>query len=138
MCLHDVIGWSIFFFFKQKTAYEMRISDWSSDVCSSDPSDAKAGRAGRNLPLRVRVSGCRHLLVPPAPAQLRAGRPRSLWAFDRRRALDARSRPRPIGHAWCREIVCQYEQITVVEVSVQNKEHSHSKNSIAKTTIDDT
>src|SRR3546814_6077282 len=30
------------FFFKQKTAYEMRISDWSSDVCSSDlmPTDA--------------------------------------------------------------------------------------------------
>src|SRR3546814_5446958 len=26
----------IFFFFKQRTAYEMRISDWSSDVCSSD------------------------------------------------------------------------------------------------------
>src|SRR3546814_2454674 len=35
----------LFFFFKQKTAYEMRISDWSSDVCSSDlvsgtPTDA--------------------------------------------------------------------------------------------------
>src|SRR3546814_15934766 len=30
-----VIDW-FFFFFKQKTAYEMRISDWSSDVCSSD------------------------------------------------------------------------------------------------------
>src|SRR3546814_9653118 len=29
-----------FFFFKQKTAYEMRISDWSSDVCSSDLPDA--------------------------------------------------------------------------------------------------
>src|SRR3546814_12346945 len=28
--------WCFFFFFKQKTAYEMRISDWSSDVCSSD------------------------------------------------------------------------------------------------------
>src|SRR3546814_3087038 len=27
---------TLFFFFKQKTAYEMRISDWSSDVCSSD------------------------------------------------------------------------------------------------------
>src|SRR3546814_8452391 len=27
---------SFFFFFKQKTAYEVRISDWSSDVCSSD------------------------------------------------------------------------------------------------------
>src|SRR3546814_1243090 len=30
-----------FFFFKQKTAYEMRISDWSSDVCSSDLKPAK-------------------------------------------------------------------------------------------------
>src|SRR3546814_2433071 len=29
------VSW-FFFFFKQKTAYEMRISDWSSDVCSSD------------------------------------------------------------------------------------------------------
>src|SRR3546814_6933126 len=31
-----------FFFFKQKTAYEMRISDWSSDVCSSDLMAARA------------------------------------------------------------------------------------------------
>src|SRR3546814_15018918 len=34
----------IFFFFKQKTAYEMRISDWSSDVCSSDISTCGAAR----------------------------------------------------------------------------------------------
>src|SRR3546814_9554841 len=34
----------IVFFFKQKTAYEMRISDWSSDVCSSDLSDARTGQ----------------------------------------------------------------------------------------------
>src|SRR3546814_7418998 len=33
LCLMSVL---FFFFFKQKTAYEMRISDWSSDVCSSD------------------------------------------------------------------------------------------------------
>src|SRR3546814_5328845 len=33
------------FFFKQKTAYEMRISDWSSDVCSSDLVGAFGGRA---------------------------------------------------------------------------------------------
>src|SRR3546814_9564794 len=33
-----------FFFFKQKTAYEMRISDWSSDVCSSDLLPLKARR----------------------------------------------------------------------------------------------
>src|SRR3546814_3285264 len=32
----------LFFFFKQKTAYEMRISDWSSDVCSSDLQSASS------------------------------------------------------------------------------------------------
>src|SRR3546814_2005215 len=37
MCELDVcVVVFVFFFFKQKTAYEMRISDWSSDVCSSD------------------------------------------------------------------------------------------------------
>src|SRR3546814_2687221 len=40
MCLYMMyvifIVLCFFFFFKQKTAYEMRISDWSSDVCSSD------------------------------------------------------------------------------------------------------
>src|SRR3546814_17033096 len=34
----------LFFFFKQKTAYEMRISDWSSDVCSSDLRRGQAER----------------------------------------------------------------------------------------------
>src|SRR3546814_5373744 len=53
-----------FFFFKQKTAYEMRISDWSSDVCSSDLSvnmplikgfsvvGVRAGEYGRRFPER--------------------------------------------------------------------------------------
>src|SRR3546814_4815654 len=36
----------MFFFFKQKTAYEMRISDWSSDVCSSDLDKALGDRIG--------------------------------------------------------------------------------------------
>src|SRR3546814_5170028 len=35
MIVYDIVLF-VFFFFKQKTAYEMRISDWSSDVCSSD------------------------------------------------------------------------------------------------------
>src|SRR3546814_3970253 len=35
-----------FFFFKQKTAYEMRISDWSSDVCSSDLAAQMRGDEG--------------------------------------------------------------------------------------------
>src|SRR3546814_4972242 len=45
-----------FFFFKQKTAYEMRISDWSSDVCSSDldrsAAREEAGRKERRVDLR--------------------------------------------------------------------------------------
>src|SRR3546814_2677598 len=35
-CVICLVFYYIFFFFKQKTAYELRISDWSSDVCSSD------------------------------------------------------------------------------------------------------
>src|SRR3546814_8192977 len=38
LCMYVIVDYLsvMFFFFKQKTAYEMRISDWSSDVCSSD------------------------------------------------------------------------------------------------------
>src|SRR3546814_5735411 len=49
--LHDVLSddtlyfFSVFFF-KQKTAYEMRISDWSSDVCSSDLKTIGGPRSG--------------------------------------------------------------------------------------------
>src|SRR3546814_17990913 len=47
----------VFFFFKQKTAYEMRISDWSSDVCSSDLAAYLAQRIialeGRNRVIRM-------------------------------------------------------------------------------------
>src|SRR3546814_3321199 len=48
MCLNLCVLWCLFFFFffKQKTAYEMRISDWSSDVCSSDLACSK--RADNN------------------------------------------------------------------------------------------
>src|SRR3546814_4774554 len=46
-----------FFFFKQKTAYEMRISDWSSDVCSSDlVVVARALRRQRHLALNLDVA----------------------------------------------------------------------------------
>src|SRR3546814_9447195 len=58
-------GWSsgLCFFVKQKTAYEMRISDWSSDVCSSDLQAVvdrdqihqQAGRAGAEAALDQRI-----------------------------------------------------------------------------------
>src|SRR3546814_1612718 len=41
----------LFFFFKQKTAYEMRISDWSSDVCSSDLPAGGRGAVVNGMPL---------------------------------------------------------------------------------------
>src|SRR3546814_8704071 len=41
------------FFFKQKTAYEMCISDWSSDVCSSDLPDMMSGSSAKKIRLRT-------------------------------------------------------------------------------------
>src|SRR3546814_7489575 len=69
-------------FFKQKTAYEMRISDWSSDVCSSDLSTS--------ISVWQRLTSARHtgcdVHSHPAP----------------------RHDPGQIGRASCRERVCQY------------------------------
>src|SRR3546814_6268351 len=85
----------VFFFFKQKTAYEMRISDWSSDVCSSDletspvstqtlpddPLEARIETVGRVMPhLEVKI-------VDEAGRTVARGE---------------------IGRASCRERVCQY------------------------------
>src|SRR3546814_5707102 len=51
----------MFFFFKQKTAYEMRISDWSSDVCSSDLAEGRPVIEELSLtltgPERVAIAG---------------------------------------------------------------------------------
>src|SRR3546814_4633309 len=56
----------MFFFFKQKTAYEMRISDWSSDVCSSDLRLQPRDRSQR--------AGAAHLYVDCVQHRLRAFR----------------------------------------------------------------
>src|SRR3546814_17019631 len=51
----------MFFFFKQKTAYEMRISDWSSDVCSSDLRvGEQRSRPARAQELIIERAGHRH------------------------------------------------------------------------------
>src|SRR3546814_6252668 len=47
---------SFFFFVKQKTAYEMRISDWSSDVCSSDLINPLALHPARYIDPRIEIS----------------------------------------------------------------------------------
>src|SRR3546814_6885310 len=56
-----------FFFFKQKTAYEMRISDWSSDVCSSDL------RHFRSLFTTLFQGGSAHLALVDSDDPLEAG-----------------------------------------------------------------
>src|SRR3546814_1713375 len=52
----------VIFFFKQKTAYEMRISDWSSDVCSSD---LGASRHSHRRARAARAARCGPVLSPP-------------------------------------------------------------------------
>src|SRR3546814_5239019 len=106
----------MFCFFKQKTADEMRISDWSSDVCSSD-------LIARAIPVRRCNAGARVEAVELAQ-ELRA----LFWRDARERLAVAgqsltdivglarddvrhcRLHPpiRQIGRASCRERVCQY------------------------------
>src|SRR3546814_2038415 len=57
------------FFFKQKTAYEMRISDWSSDVCSSDLCLSRLLVAGRTW---IKLCGYRASQAGPPYADLQA------------------------------------------------------------------
>src|SRR3546814_4261362 len=61
--LHTVLLILVFFFVKQKTAYERRMSDWSSDVCSSDlrPRSAHPGRGASRTHRQADCSDCRTL-----------------------------------------------------------------------------
>src|SRR3546814_2608781 len=98
------------FFFKQKTAYEMRISDWSSDVCSSDL------LVGLGLWVRLKLT------ETPAFAEAKAKAPpprvpfASLFRHHMRATLAGTFAVVTcfaifyieIGRASCRERVCQY------------------------------
>src|SRR3546814_10526138 len=98
-----------FFFFKQKTAYEMRISDWSSDVFSSDL--VTVHRSPVYLPRKFNaITRMLHYgsfaLACLGPAL------RAAWA----------NKPDlEIGRAACRERVCQYEYISACGVSLIKK-----------------
>src|SRR3546814_20017126 len=99
---------SCFFFVKQKTAYEMRISDWSSDVCSSDLATNEAGRQPCGL------VGGKDFLHHGQPGQAGIG--------DQQRPLPAEvPAGLQIGRASCRERVCQYVSISVVAVSLKKQ-----------------
>src|SRR3546814_3387625 len=98
-----VVVFMIFVFFKQKTAYEMRISDWSSDVCSSDlsPTSEWDTAAGHSVLLAAggRVDG-------PDGNPLAYGK----QAFINRGFVATagwKAPPIEIGRASLRERVCQ-------------------------------
>src|SRR3546814_8914874 len=91
-----------FFFFKQKTAYEMRISDWSSDVCSSDlPFKGDVETAERDT---VAGSGRDQRLS----GVCRIGRHTQNGDRDAEVRQDHAPDVQQIGRASCRERVCQY------------------------------
>src|SRR3546814_5817158 len=104
-----------FFFFKQKTAYEMRISDWSSDVCSSDLAmeaglDIVSGLHTRLTSIPALVEAARRtgrrlidVRTPPPSIPIATGRKRS-----GKRLLTVGTDCAPLGRASCRARVCQY------------------------------
>src|SRR3546814_9222609 len=83
----------MFFFFKQKTAYEMRISDWSSDVCSSDLFWIEGGRHVTRL-TRSRVPRFCFVVVgerEPEPLPACSARPIGERLYDDNRLYRCRN-----------------------------------------------
>src|SRR3546814_20482224 len=102
-----------FFFFKQKTAYEMRISDWSSDVCSSDlqggqrltPEDIALQR---RLAAQQMQQGADFSPIGHWSQGLARVAPGLFGGMRERRADTASEANAEIGRASCRERECQY------------------------------
>src|SRR3546814_9631960 len=95
----------VFFFFKHKTAYEMRISDWSSDVCSSD----LACRYSRMTRSRTRARTTWTASTP------------NCSAVTRTVLVVAAGTRWQLGRASRRERVCQYVSVSVVGVLLKKQ-----------------
>src|SRR3546814_8423091 len=100
-----------FFFFKQKTAYEMRISDWSSDVCSSDRTAPEIGHGGHAVDVGDPDPAPLDLDQPflaqgaQGPVHVHAAQAQHVGKLDLRQGqLEGME----IGRASCRERVWQY------------------------------
>src|SRR3546814_10735754 len=100
----------MFFFFKQKTAYEMRISDWSSDVCSSDLLTQISAAFGE-----VHAAIAYLVSVFPELSEWKSVIDRLIGFQARLDNVEVTSQVRheqqasgQIGRASCRERVCQY------------------------------
>src|SRR3546814_1898442 len=99
-----------FFFFKQKTAYEMRISDWSSDVCSSDLIETRGiqnvGDLSALAPgLQISKTASNSTISQITIRGLSQINPAIYWDPAVGVYVDGVYK---IGRASCRERVCQY------------------------------
>src|SRR3546814_1257008 len=111
---------SLCFFSKQKTAYELRISDWSSDVCSSDLVRLVARRldvAGPDIDLKGGNAEGRALRRPDFRRKIGEGRKVVSGQRGRQGELATRHlhavaavarKTHQLGRASCRERVCPY------------------------------
>src|SRR3546814_16417261 len=109
-----------FFFFKQKTAYEMRISDWSSDVCSSDlvpptaisSTPTNAGNSPASVSQRIFdmgvVRNLRQVAADDAGVDIAFRADVHAGLAQRQKSIPARGFYDEIGRASCRERVWQY------------------------------
>src|SRR3546814_15666081 len=102
----------------------MRISDWSSDVCSSDLTQSAWFHRGR---IERRIANAKfHIIEPHDDMGLLKPETKlaaSQWFFDMLRDLGrAQAQAREIGRATWRGRVCQYGEIPVVAVSFKNKD----------------
>src|SRR3546814_13298081 len=126
----------LFFFFEQKTAYEMRISDWSSDVCSSDLISHGFRAIGRAAPLGAHRADLR--LRDGAAAGGGAGPDRGAGGavpggagargLASRVAHDERSEERCVGKEWvstCRSRVSPYLQKKNTQTNFQQTQPKH-------------
>src|SRR3546814_1164264 len=99
----------VFFFFKQKTAYEMRISDWSSDVCSSDlpaPLDERLTARIQKLAVEAfKAVGCTGWSRVDFMIRESDSQP---FLLEINTSPGMTSHSLEIGRASCRERVCQY------------------------------
>src|SRR3546814_2822573 len=103
----------MFFFFKQKTAYEMRISDWSSDVCSSDlghrlgTMEIESALVANPLVAEAAVVGKPHEIKGEAVVAFVVLKNAVTETEAEQIAEELRDWVE-IGRASCRERVCQY------------------------------
>src|SRR3546814_1665383 len=112
-----------FFFFKQKTAYEMRISDWSSDVCSADllrwaMLSPGASCAFHPISEDQACRSCRCAKRGGGAPDNRPGPARAVPVVEAARVARGAGE---IGRASCRERVCRYVEVSVVCVSLKIK-----------------